>query len=252
MNRKRRWAIRALLRTASVMLATVGPLSAGAETWRFDRTDRLGSAHTRLDGMPRVTADGGERVVVFDGVDDAIDVARHPLAGARTFTFEAIFRPDGGAFAQRWFHLAEAPAKDAPAPAEGGSAMARTPRIMFEIRVVGDSWYLDCFMTGSGYNHTLVDPTRLHPVGRWYHVAQTYDGSTYRSYVDGVLEGEWVMPFTEQGAGAASIGARINRVDYFRGAVHSARFSRRALPPTSFLHVPRRLRQPERSGDATR
>jgi hypothetical protein len=36
------------------------------------------------------------RAVAFDGVDDALFVPAHPLAGAATFTFEALFRPDGG------------------------------------------------------------------------------------------------------------------------------------------------------------
>ncbi|MFD2783688.1 hypothetical protein ACFS32_24585 [Novosphingobium pokkalii] len=43
---------------------------------------------------------------MFDGVQDALILPRHPLAGAAQFTAEALFRPDGGAFEQRWLHLA--------------------------------------------------------------------------------------------------------------------------------------------------
>jgi hypothetical protein len=33
---------------------------------------------------------------------------------------------------------------------------------------------------------------------------------------------------------------RINLVDYFKGAIHQARFTRRALLPTEFVRVPAR------------
>jgi hypothetical protein len=204
--------------------------------WRFSRLDRLGQVKVRIEGSPHLSRTPKGPVVVFDGIKDAMMVPRHPLAGARAFTFEAVFRPDGGAFAQRWFHLAQG-------AEEAGQPIARLPRIMFELRVVGQNWYLDSFMTGPGYNQTLVNPAKLHPLGRWYHVAQTYDGTTYRSYVDGVLEGEAVTPFVAQRAGISSVGTRINRVDYFHGAIYAARFSARARGPASFMRVPHQLRQ---------
>jgi len=106
--------------------------------------------------------------------------------------------------------------------------------MMFEIRVVGDRWYLDAFTTGPGYNKALVVPEKTFPVGRWYHVAQVYDGRTYRSYVDGELQAQADIPFHPQGPGHASLGTRINRRDYFKGAVLSARFTRLALSPEQF------------------
>ena len=38
-----------------------------------------------------------------------------------------------------------------------------------------------------------------------------------------------------QGAGRASIGVRMNKLFYFKGAVRMARFTRRALTPAEFL-----------------
>ena len=58
-------------------------------------------------GNPRVVETPVGKAVEFDGVDDALLVDVHPLAGAETFTWEAIFRPDGGRAEQRWFHLQE-------------------------------------------------------------------------------------------------------------------------------------------------
>ncbi|HYC98726.1 LamG domain-containing protein [Brevundimonas sp.] len=206
---------------------TAPPLPAAGQTvWSFDRLDRIGGFPASVEGAPAIIEGPRGRALQFNGSTDAVFIAGHPLAGASAFTFEALFRPDGGAEEQRWFHLQEDPAlPDAPS---GGT------RMLFEIRVYGRQWTLDAFVKGPGYNHTLLFPDKLHPVGRWHHVAQTCDGRMYRSYVDGVLQGEAEIAFAPQGPGRSSVGCRLNRVDYFNGAVAEARFSRTALPPSRF------------------
>ncbi len=174
-------------------------------------------------GSPRVEQTPVGRAVEFDGMDDALFVHAHPLAGAATFTWEAVFRPDGGNRAQRWFHLQE----------EG------TPnRLLFEIRVVGDRWFLDSYAYASTGEATLMNRSALHPVGQWYHVAAVYDGATFSNYVDGVKQGEARVALSPQRAGWTAIGVRINQVDWFKGAVHAARFTHQALRPEQFLPVP--------------
>ena len=207
--------------------------------WTFDRLDAIGGSKTTVEGAPKIVDTPLGRAIEFDGVDDAVWIEKHPLAGAGTFTFEAIFRPDGGAFEQRWFHLAERDPKtgllaSADHPATGQDANAR---FLFELRTVGDRWYLDAFVNGPGYSQALMFKDKLHPIGQWYHVAQTYDGKTFRSYVNGVLQGEAEVAFTPQEEGATSLGARINRRNYFKGAIRLARFTTRALPPSEFLTV---------------
>jgi hypothetical protein len=110
--------------------------------------------------------------------------------------------------------------------------------MLFEIRVVKDRWYLDAFTTGPGYNKALIMPAKTFPVGFWYHVAQVYDGRTYRSYVNGKLQAEADISFQPQGPGYASLGARINGRDYFNGTVLSVRFTRSALTPGQFMPRP--------------
>lgn len=204
--------------------------------WRFDNLRQIAGLAVRTEGEPQLIQTLAGAAVQFDGVDDGLFMPAHPLAGASKFTFEAIFRPDGGAFEQRWFHLAQA---DAAAPAGTYPPVQPSgPRFLFEIRVVDGGWYLDAFTAGPGYSTTLVAPARRHALGHWYHVAQTYDGRTYRSYVDGQLQAEAPLAFVPQGPGYSSIGTRINRRNYFHGAVYAARFTSRALRPSEFMKVP--------------
>lgn len=207
--------------------------------WRFDNVEHIGGHRVKAEGSPRQIRTPAGTAIEFDGTDDALFIPAHPLTGATSFTFEAIFRPDGGNFEQRWFHLAQSDPE-----ASGGvypPVQASGPRFLFEIRVTDRTWYLDAFTAGPGYSKTLIAPEHRFQVSRWYHVAQTYDGHTYRSYVDGQLQAESPLVFVPQGPGYASVGTRINRRNYFRGAVYSARFTRRALAPQQFMKVPRGL-----------
>jgi hypothetical protein len=208
----------------------------GSVLWRFDNLKRIAGYAVRVEGEPKRISTPAGAAVEFDGVDDALFIPAHPLAGAASFTFEAIFRPDGGAFEQRWFHLAQA---DPAAPAGLYPPVQPSgPRFLFEIRVVDNSWYLDAFTAGPGYSKTLIAPSQRFGVGSWHHVAQTYDGQTYRSYVDGKLQAESPLAFASQGPGYSSIGTRINRRNYFHGAVYAARFTPRALAPRDFMGLP--------------
>jgi hypothetical protein len=204
-----------------------GP-QADAAVWTFDRLENIGGHKTTVLGQPKVIDSPLGKAVEFDGVDDALFIDNHPLAAARTFTWEAIFRPDGGEREQRWFHLAEHD------PAKGPDS----DRMLFEIRVTGTSWYLDSHIQSGGASKTLMNRTSLHPLGAWYHVASVYDGKEFRNYVDGVREGAGEVDLPPHGPGHASVGVRINKVFYFKGAVHLARFTRRALSPAEFLKVP--------------
>jgi 6-phosphogluconolactonase (cycloisomerase 2 family) len=208
--------------------------------WTFDRLDKIGGLPVTVNGNPKVIEMPLGKAIEFDGVDDSIYIDQHPLAGAEQFTFEAIFRPDGGAAEQRWFHLAERnPATGELVTAGRTATQDSNARFLFEIRVIdGNQWCLDAFVAGPGYSRALLFRDKLHPIGQWYHVASTYDGKVFRSYVNGELQGEAEVAFKPQGPGAASIGMRMNRVNYFKGAVRQARFTPRALTPDQFLKMP--------------
>jgi hypothetical protein len=205
--------------------------------WRFNRLSNIGGFKTEVEGKPDLIDTPAGKAMLFHGSPDAVWVENHPLAGWKTFTFEAVFRPDGGPEQQRWFHLASIDPKTGLAALPTGTSDPNS-RFTFEIRVTGDQWYLDAFTHGDSYNQGLMFKDKPHPLGKWYVVAQTYDGTTYRSYVNGELQGEAKLAYVPQAPGRASIGTRMNRVDYFHGAVLEARFTPRALAPSEFLTLP--------------
>ena len=230
---------------AVLVIAALGMQPAIAEetVWRFDNLHRIGGMAPAIEGKPALIATPLGKAIAFNGKDDALLLPGRPLVGAKTFTIEAIFRPDGGDFEQRWMHIAEtdpATGKDTGAIAGQPVTTDPNPRFMFEIRVKDGNWYLDAFVNSrSGKSQALMFPEKLHPIGRWYAVTQTYDGRMYRSYVDGVLQGEAeVTGFVPHGAGRTMIGTRMNHVNYFHGAVAQMRFTDRALAPAQFLKAP--------------
>jgi hypothetical protein len=205
--------------------------------WKFDNLSHIGGMTPKVEGHPQIVDSPVGKAVQFNGKNTALFFPGRPLVGAKTFTIEAIFRPEGGAFQQRWMHIAETDPKTRLDASPSGTSDPN-PRFMFEIRVVKDQWYLDAFVNSKAGSKALAFPDKLHPVGPWYAVEQTYDGKTYRSYVNGVLQGEGDVAFTPHGPGHVMVGSRMNHVNYFHGSVAEARFTARALKPSEFLKVP--------------
>jgi Concanavalin A-like lectin/glucanases superfamily len=199
------------------------------ETWRLDRTDSINDHNTKTLGHPQVVAAPYGKALQFNGVDDALFVDVHPLAGASTWTWEVIFKPDAdGAPAQRFFHLSvlDAQGKDTD------------DRMLFEIRIVDGAWCLDSFALTGEHKLTLLNCQKRYPFGHWYRVTAVYDGKTLSNYVGDELQGQGEVALTPQGEGHASIGTRINQKDFFKGAIFESRFTREALPVRDFLKMP--------------
>jgi 6-phosphogluconolactonase len=223
---------------ASVLFLKAATAAPRQITWTFDRLDSIGGVTTTVEGHPRLIDSPAGKAVAFDGVGDSLLIEQHPLAGAETFTFEAVFRPDGGANRQRWFHLAEIDPRTGLATSLEKTTSEPNARFLFEIRAVDENqWYLDAFINGPGYSKALMFADKRHLIDQWYHVAQVYDGRWYRSYVNGELQGEAEVAFKPQGPGRASVGVRMNKVNYFHGAVAKARFTPAALPVAEFMTV---------------
>ena len=197
---------------------------AAAETWRIDNLESIGGHPATVLGHPIIVPAPGGKALEFNGINDAVFLNVHPLAAAKTWTWEVIFRPaSGGAPEQRFFHLQE----------DGSDN-----RMLFEIRVIGNQWCLDAFVKSGDVQQVLLDRTRLHSLDTWHHAAAVYDGHQFRNYVDGVLEGSAEIHLEPQKAGQTSLGVRINKVNFFKGAILRARMTPRALSPQEFLKKP--------------
>jgi hypothetical protein len=211
------------------LFSQIEPAS-NAAVWRFDRVDSIGGHPTHVLGHPHLVDSPYGKAIEFNGVDDALFVDVHPLAGASEYTWEVIFRPDvDGAQAQRFFHLSEID------PATGRDT---ENRMLFEIRIVKGEWCLDSFAESNGSRRTLLNCNDLHPLRQWYRVTAVYDGKMLRNYVGNEMQAEGELHLTPQGPGHTSIGTRINEQDYFKGAIFMARMTPRALKPEEFLKMP--------------
>ncbi len=232
-------AIGAALSILAISASDAWTQAKDSTVFKFDNLSRIGGIAPKVEGSPQLVDSPVGKAVQFNGKDTALFFPERPLVGAKTFTIEAIFRPEGGALEQRWMHIAETDPKTGLDANPGGTSDPN-PRFMFEVRVKDGQWWLDAFVNSASGSKALIDPKKTHPINQWYAVAQTYDGKTYRSYVNGVLENEAEVPFTPHGPGHMMVGVRINHVNWFTGSVAEARFTTRALQPGEFLKVPAR------------
>ncbi len=177
-----------------------------------------GTLHTGADDPTRQAVPGpaGAYALPFDGTDDYVGVA--PDAGLDL---------SRGRFTQMaWVY--PTPADDGAHPILGSGAYSEAPYAYPFLRVVnrtalqvgfGDGSNLDTFTTGS----ILTENT-------WNHVAVTFDGTTYRIYVNGVERAA-----TDQFAGRTPYPAQ--RFDIGRDAV--ANSSCAVLSLREFIPHPR-------------
>ena len=213
--------VRYLKRTGSGRKAKPDKTSSVPATWKIDNLKLIGASPTSVIGDPHVIKTAAGKSVLFDGVDDGIVVNKNPIVGTSVFTIEAVFRPDAsGGKEQRWFHIQQDTIDN---------------RVLLETRLDGDQWFLDTFIKSGENSRTLYAETFRHPVGEWYHVALVFDGSTMRHYVDGKEELSGPLIISPMGEGSTSIGVRMNRVFWFKGAIRKLRFTPRALVPREFM-----------------
>jgi hypothetical protein len=226
-----------IIAAACLALALTAAHASAQETWRFDNTASLGGHPTKILGTPKVIDTEFGKAIAFNGVDDALFVNVHPLAGAATWTWEMIFKPDAdGKPAQRIFHLQSVdPATGADYPDE---------RMLFEIRIMPAAngkptgWCLDSFAAAGGQSRALLNCDKLYPFGHWYRVTAVYDGNTLLNYVGEELQSEGPLSIPPERPGRASAGTRINLQDYYKGAIFAARFTPRPQAPADFLQLP--------------
>lgn len=178
------------------------------------------NSYSQITGAPKLVDSPYGKAVHFDGVDDALFVDSMPLASLSQFTVEAIFRPDrDGSFEQRFLHFGE--------PNEA--------RLLFEIRTTKTGWYFDAYINTSKGERAMIDPEQLHPLDQWYHVAFVVNDGRLSTYVNGTKELEDSIHMAPIQTGRTSIGSRIDKRSWFKGAIFQIRTTPEALSPDDFL-----------------
>jgi len=195
---------------------------AAGTRWSLESPESVGGHPAEVLGEPTAIETEHGAAIEFDGVNDGLQLQTHPLAGADEFTLEILFRPyPDGPREQRFLHLQEAGSKD---------------RLLVELRTTGGgNWFLDTHIESAGEGYTLYAKRFEHEIGRWYHAALVVDGDRMRHFVDGRQELSRKIVFEPPREGRTSIGVRLNRVSWFKGAIREVHFTPRALAPERFV-----------------
>jgi hypothetical protein len=219
--------VRALCLLAAASSLALGAIGAPptATTWRLETAERVGRHPVAVLGAPkRVSTDIGP-ALEFNGSSDGLLLDVNPLRGLARFTIEVLFQPaPGGQPEQRFLHIEE--------PGTGS-------RALIELRMTdADRWALDTYLRAGQTGLTLLDRTRTHAAGQWHTAALVYDGRTMTHYVNGEKELSGEIAFPPIGGGRTSIGVRQNQVSWFKGRIHTIRFSPGAVAPAAMLRAP--------------
>ena len=192
----------------------------GIVEWQLGTLNTSGLSGESKSGNPLTISSPYGEAVQFDGKGDALFLDRNPLVSLRQFTVEVIFRPDPKSqFEQRFLHMGE----------------VNGDRMLIELRMTEDSqWYLDAFIKWGDSSKTLIDKSLLHPAGDWYHVALVVDDGKMETFVAGKRELEGRVEFSPFKSGRTSIGARMNKVSWFKGAIARIKISPKCLTPSEF------------------
>jgi hypothetical protein len=195
-----------------------------ATIWKLADTTAIGGLRPTILGAPVIVSDQEGKALSFDGIDDGLMLPVNPLQGWKMFTVELLFKPlADGPTAPRLIHCQDK---------EGN-------RCTIEIRVTPQGqWYLDTFLKNGQTNKglTLIDSLNVHPCGKWYWVSLVYDGKIMTHYVNAIKEGEGTVAIPVMNTGQISLGARLNRVDWFKGLIREVRFHPEVLDAKALQH----------------
>jgi hypothetical protein len=201
--------------------AQVNSLVTGSDLkWNMADLLKADSSLVTILGSPETIESPFGSAVFFDGVDDAIFLDSLPLYNLSNYTVEAIFKPSSKSnFEQRFVHIGE----------------VSDNRMLFEIRATETDWYFDAYLNSGKDDIALIDPSILHPLDQWYHVALVVNEGQLITYVNHEKELEGKIEMMPIISGQTSIGVRQNKVSWFKGAIYKVKITPRQLAPKDFL-----------------
>jgi hypothetical protein len=179
---------------------------------------------------PEVPPDPG--ALLLDGSTGYVNMGQAPELGLATFTVEAWVRRDGRG---REAGTGEGGLMLVPIAGKGrGEEDGSTLDCNYAFGFAGDVIGADFEDMASGGNHPVIGKTPI-AIGEWHHLAVSYDGTTWRLYVDGALDAEKAANATPRADSVHpfAIGTTINSTGvpsgYLEGAIDEVRVWNRAL-----------------------
>jgi hypothetical protein len=181
----------------------------------------------------------------FDGLENGVEIASNPLAGAHALTIQAYINPSSipDYESSKIFNIALQRQIDG------------VDRFMLDMLPMGSGWVLSHFMSIDG-NRSDPEETILvtgpeHPFDEWYHVAMVFDSVDVdkvkiKHYVNHVLEHEWDYIFGTLNEGGVFIGERYQAKgsgirNYFAGTMDYFILHDKALTPDEFMPEPSQI-----------
>ena len=177
--------------------------------------------YSELSGSPKLIDCAYGKAAWFDGEDDGLWLDELPLKGLTEFTVEMIFCPDSAQppFEQRMLHIGE----------------DRGDRMLLELRAIDGNWYFDGYAASGANKKALIDEQLTHPLGEWYHVAFVVTPNSLTTFVNGKQELTEAFSFLPIQTGATSIGTRIDKRSWFKGAIYKIKITPQAIKPIDFM-----------------
>jgi hypothetical protein len=185
-----------------------------AVSWPIDNTQNIGGYQLESLGNPAPAPGLG---LCFDGGKDGLIFPVNPLDAQDAFTIQVLLKPDrAGAGKQQFLHLQD----------------AADNRVLMEIRLADESWYLHSFVQSGDQKQELSDDELQHSADQWHWVALTYADGEVRHYVAAREQGRANPTLPPMRRGEMSLGTRLTRENWFKGCIRELRFATAALAAT--------------------
>jgi VCBS repeat-containing protein len=212
---------------------------------------RLSATDSQLSTNDTVTVtvqgDPTNKAIDFGGTNAFVTFGAAPRLGASTFTLETWFRRDGAGVAT---FTGTTGITAIPLVTKGMAELDGSNVDMnyfLGIRQSDNVLVADFEDMATGGNHPVAGTTAIVANGAWHHAAASYDGTTWRLYLDGALQTQLVVgAFTPRfdSIQHAALGTALNSTGgvgtqtqgFFDGALDEARIWNYARSPQQVSH----------------
>jgi hypothetical protein len=157
----------------------------------------------------------------LDGVDDHVTMGVAPQLGLQTFTVEAWIRRDGAGVEMG---TGAGGVQIVPIAGKGrGENDDTIYNCNYAFGIADEVLAADFEDNATGANHPVIGTTAI-SWGQWHHVAVTYDGTTWRLYLDGLLDTQSMAGATPRNDSVQhfAIGTAIDSTGVTAGAFEGA------------------------------